>query len=59
MSRNLTEVIKMAAKKNLDGFIGGSLVSPEDHLRVMNKKRIEQRKAEQLAKKEEPKPEAE
>lgn len=49
----------MAAKKNSDGFIGGSLVSPEDHLRVMNKKRIEQRKADQLAKKEEPKPEAE
>lgn len=48
----------MAVKKNKDGVIGGSLVSPEHHLKLMNEKRIKQRKAEQLAK-EEPKQEAE
>lgn len=34
----------MAAKKNEDGLVGGSLVSEQDHLRIMTKKRTEANK---------------
>ena len=36
------------AKKNKDGLIGGSLVSQQDHLRIMTEKRTKERKAAKL-----------
>lgn len=40
------------AKKNKDGIEGGSLVTPEQHLAVMNKKRAESRKVKKELPKE-------